>query len=86
MTKEAHDQFCCHTELGFCHRKRGENAADCSVKRDATFGMSLRIKKDLDMVNIVSTGPIEIGHCEVEEIFFGSQDAHALIINIQKIL
>src|SRR5690606_9404013 len=86
MTKKAEDQFRGQTVLLARLIERAGNACDHGLEGDPALGMPLRIEKNLDVADIVCSRAGEIRGREFVEILFGDENAHSLVIDVEKIL
>ena len=84
VSQETHDELRADSELVQRILLRSTNSADDGVEGDASRGVRLRVEEDLGIDHVLVTGPGQVGGRQIVEVRFGQQDAHALVVDLQK--
>ncbi len=86
VTEEAHDQARADAKFAFGVADGAMQPADHGCKGDAARSVTLRVEEHLDVADIVSMGPLQIGECQVVKVLLGDEHRHAPIVEVEKVL
>lgn len=84
MAQEAEDHARRETILGLGSAQGPRNAGEHGRQVDAAHGMRLRVKKQLDVTNVVSPSALDVGGGQVEEVLLGLQHGGTGVVEVEK--